>query len=290
MRTGPMLMIAATLLLTMMSGSVKMARIEMSTLDLVFWRGTVAVPLAFALAWRGGLRLGHRRMFAVRLSLGFGAMLCFFTALKGLPLADATLITKVQPMLIALLAPLVLGAGERTSWRLWGLLSLGLMGCVVLLAPKVAMGSYWGLWAFGAAVLSAGAHIALRGLKDESAGAVVFYLQVGVTVLSGACLFAFFDGPTWPSPAMWPWILSVGVLATLGQLLMTMAYARDTASVIATSRYVGPVWGIIGDVLFFDGWPTLTVWIGGALVVSSGLMLVFGVDKTDQEPIKAPPP
>ncbi len=279
MRTGPLLMIAATLVLTVMSGAVKVARLEMSTLDLVFWRGVVAIPLAWALAYRGGFRIVNVRMFGARLGFGLAAMLCFFTALKGLPLADTNLITKVQPVLIALLAPWVLGSGERSSWKLWGMLMLGLVGCTVLLAPNVAMGSFWGLWALAAAVLSAGAHIMLRGLKDEHSEAVVFWFQLGVMVLSGILLLFLEGNITVPPAHLWPWVIAVGSLATVGQLLMTHAYARDTASVIATSRFIGPLWGIIGDVLFFDGWPTMTVWLGGLLVVSSGVLVTLGIDK-----------
>ena len=65
MRTGPLLMIAATLVLTIMSGAVKVARVEMEVLDLVFWRGVIAVPLALAVARRGTLRIEHRRVFGI---------------------------------------------------------------------------------------------------------------------------------------------------------------------------------------------------------------------------------
>ena len=71
--------------------------------------------------------------------------------------------------------------------------------------------------------------------------------------------------------SIWPAVIAVGLLATAGQLLMTYAYARDTASNIAAVRFIGPVWGIAGDVLFFGGWPAVHVWAGGAIVVAAGL-------------------
>jgi S-adenosylmethionine uptake transporter len=279
-----MLMIAATLVLTIMSGAVKVARVEMSALDLVFWRGAIAVPAAWFMARSGGLVLAKRRVFGVRLVLGFMAMMCFFTALKGLPLADTNCITKVQPILIALLAPWFLGDKERAGIRLWVLMGVGAAGTAVLLAPDLAVGSVWGLWALGAAVLSAGAHLALRGLKDEPSAAVVFWFQVGVLCLSGACILLRGEGLSIPSASVWPAVIAVGLLATGGQLLMTHAYARDTASSIAAVRFIGPVWGIAGDVLFFGGWPSMHVWAGGALVVGAGLAATL------DRPAKATPP
>lgn len=284
MRTGPLLMIAATLVLTCMSGAVKIARVEMSALDLVFWRGVIAVPFAFLLARSGGLRIRQHKMFGARLGLGFIAMMCFFTALKGLPLADTNCITKIQPVLIALGAPMFLGSKERAGMRIWMLMGVGLVGTIILLAPDLAIGSVWGLWAVGAAVFSAGAHIALRGLKSEPSGAVVFWFQVGVMCLAGMWVLLRGEGLPLPSAQVWPAVIGVGVLATIGQLLMTHAYARDSASNIATVRFIGPIWGIAGDVLFFAGWPALHVWLGGALVVGAGLVATLKPQAT------APPP
>jgi len=260
-----------------MSGAVKIARVELDTLDLIFWRGVIAVPVAWMMTRTRTrtISIKNRKAFGYRLGLGFAAMICFFTALKGLPLADTNCITKVQPVLIALLAPAVLGSGERAGARLWVLMGIGALGTVVLLAPDLAAGSIWGLWALGAAVLSAGAHTALRALKDDSSAAVVFWFQAGVMILAGAWIFLRGDGLSVPSAGIWPAVLAVGLLATAGQLLMTYAYAKDTASSIAAVRFIGPVWGIAGDVLFFGGWPAMHVWIGGAIVVGAGLAVTL---------------
>jgi drug/metabolite transporter (DMT)-like permease len=282
MRTGPLLMIAATLVLTAMSGAVKIARVDMSTLDLVFWRGVVSVPAAWLMARSGGLQLHNRRAFGFRLGFGFLAMMCFFTALKGLPLADTNCITKIQPVLIGLLAPVVLGSGERSSLKLWLFMGVGATGTAVLLAPGLAVGSVWGLWALGAAVLSAAAHLALRALKDDASGAVVFWFQLGVMGLSGLWVLLRGEGLSLPPAHIWPAVVAVGLLATAGQLLMTHAYARDTATSIAAVRFVGPIWGVAGDVLFFGGWPAPHVWAGGALVVGAGIAVTLS-------PTKSPP-
>jgi len=189
------------------------------------------------------------------------------------------MITKLQPVLIALGAPLFLGRKERADPKLWGMLIVGLVGTSILVAPDVMTGSIWGLWALASSIFSAGAHIALRGLKDERSTTVVFWLQIAVFSLALALSLITKGGISLPPAHIWPALIGVGVFATGGQLLMTKAYAIDKASRVAAVRFVGPVWGVAGDVLFFGGWPALHVWIGGLIVVSAGLYVT--VQKTD---------
>jgi S-adenosylmethionine uptake transporter len=147
-----------------------------------------------------------------------------------------------------------------------------MLGTAILIAPNVSTGNVWGLWALASSVFSAGAHIALRALKDERSEAVVFWLQIAVFLLS-LILVIFTQGVvTVPSSRIWLALAGVGVFATAGQLLMTKAYALETAGRVAAVRFVGPIWGIALDVLFFTGWPESHVWVGGVVIVSAGLM------------------
>jgi drug/metabolite transporter (DMT)-like permease len=132
-------------------------------------------------------------------------------------------------------------------------------------------------------VFSAGAHIALRGLKAERSEAVVFWLQIAFFLIALGLVLSINGGVTVPSARIWPALVGVGLFAAAGQLLMTRAYALDTASRVATVRFVGPVWGILLDVLFFGGWPALHVWIGGAIVVSAGLAVTIKRQPKDEK-------
>ena len=124
-------------------------------------------------------------------------------------------------------------------------------------------------------VFSAGAHIALRGLKDEHSGVVVFWLQIAVFSMALVLLVATKGAVKLPAMHLWPALAGVGLFATAGQILMTKAYAADAASRVAAVRFIGPVWGVAGDVLFFGGWPQAHVWFGGILVVSAGLAVTM---------------
>ncbi len=286
MRRGPLYMIIAGLAFTVMVTLVKTVRDDLSPFEVVFWRGLVSIPLALAFACGTSLRLYNVGLFALRAVLGFIAMIGFFTAARGLLIADLSLISKLQPMVVAILAPLLLGIHERPSRLVWLLLGVGLAGCALLLAPDLAVGSPYGLWCLAGAVFSAGAHVAVRGLaRTNDPRVLVFHFQLAMMVLALlAIVITTHDLPPLPRPALWPAVLGIGVSATLGQLFMTHAYARDRAAVVAAASYSAPIWGVAADLVVFAAVPGWHVIIGGVLIVGSGMVLVFAKEAPPAEP------
>ncbi len=282
---GVVLMVAASLAFTAMVAFVRLARQELSTIEVMAVRGAVAAPLAWAMARPGGsLALVGRRVFAARAALGFAAMYCFYTAAKGLTLADMTLITRTQPILLALLAPWVLGRSERPSSRIWLLLGLGVIGTAILIAPELEVGTSWGLWAVLATVFSAGAHLAVRklGATDRPA-VVVFWFQV-VVAAGGFAILLGTIGVHRPDPSLWGWIVGAGVSSTAGQWLLTSAYRAEKAAVVGAASYSGPLWGLLGDAIFFATLPGPRELIGGAIIVAAGLWLLLAPDRSEAAP------
>ncbi|MCG8416505.1 MAG: DMT family transporter [Proteobacteria bacterium] len=270
-------MICAGLLLTVMITLVKTTRTELGTIEVVFWRGLISVPFTYLFAWRAGLRVHNVRLLVLRFALGFAAVVCLFTAAKGLWIADLSLLSQLQPLMIGFLAPLALGAEERPGRTVWILLVIGLIGCALIVAPDLAVGSIYGLLALIGAFLSAGAHVCLRGLaRTDDARTVVFYFHA---MLAGACfvIMAVDAGgvPELPPLRLVPHLVGIGVTATLGQLLITRAYVEDRASVVAAARYASPVWAVIIDLIAFGVVPGLYVVVGGILIVGAGMWLIF---------------
>ncbi len=273
---GPVLMILASLAFTTMVGFVKVARDELSPVEVICWRGVVSVPVTYFLA-KQGLRIKNKRLLLLRTCLGFAAMYCFFTAAKGLALGDLSIISRFQPIALALLAPLFLGSAERPGRLIWGVLATGIIGCALIIGPELSVGSTFGLIALLAALFSATAHLCVRRLGlTEHPVAIVFWFQMGTLVLAlavhAATTGAFLS---LPSSAMIGPLLGVGLTASIGQVLMTRAYQLDNAPRVAAASYSAPVFGMLGDVIFFSTIPSPYAWIGGALVVGAGLLLVF---------------
>ena len=279
--SGPMLMFLAQIAFTIMVVFVKISREELSTFEVAFWRSVIAVPLLMLMYRNISWQIRDKKLILFRVVLGFGALCSFFAAAKGLTIADLSLISKIQPILVAILAPILIGSTEKASRKLWGLIGLALVGCAILLAPSLEVGSKYGLFAVLAAIFSAQAHILLRRLRREHPGIIVLWFQCGTGVLSIlACLLTLGTVPI-PPKHLWLPLVGVGLTATLGQLLMTLAYKRAKAATVATASYVGPLVAVIADVVAFNVFPTWNVYVGGSIVVIAGLLLL----RTTQEKV-----
>ncbi|MEL7371642.1 MAG: DMT family transporter [Myxococcota bacterium] len=276
--SGPILMALATLSFCIMAAAVKVARQEMEALEIIAWRGAISIPLAFFFAWPSGFRLHRIDLLLMRAMLGFGAMFCFFTATKGLALADMSLITRLQPVIIAFIAPLALGANERTGPLIWLALVVGLAGCAILIGPGLAVGNRFGLWALVATVASAAAHTVVRALgRTENPRSVVFWFQLSnLPFAIAACLLIYGELPQVPQAHLIAPVVTCGLAATVGQLLMTRAYQQEQAAIVAAASYAGPIWSVLLDLFIFGLVPGWEVAAGGVLVVAAGYLLYRG--------------
>jgi drug/metabolite transporter (DMT)-like permease len=273
-------MVMAALAFALMVWCVKVARAELSAVEIIAWRTPAGLALAWVFLGRGrgsaaAFHVHNRRIMVLRCALGFGAMVSFFTAAKALSVADITLITRIQPIVVGMLAPLALGASERSSGRTWSLLLAGLAGCAILVGPDLSGGGTAGLWALLAVAFSSCAHVTLRALgATDRPGVIVFWFQLTVGVMAVIVMAAWHGSIHLPPAHLWPYLCGAGALATLAQWLMTRAYALERASIVSGASHVGPVWAIGVDLACFGVWPSATTLLGGGVVMAAVLALL----------------
>lgn len=287
MRRGPLYMVAAGLALSLMVWMVREVRTELSALEVIWWRALVGIPIALALVRPVGVRLHARRVFVLRVVFGMAAMICYYHAARGLLVADLSILSKLQPIVVAFLAPLVLGARERPGLFVWLLLLAGLSGCAILLAPDLEVGNTYGLWALAGALVSAAAHVTVRSLgSTDDPRILVLWFHVALLVVSGAVLLAGPGAPAaLPDTALLPWLLGIGVTGLAGQLLMTWAYKLDRAPVVAAASYSAPLFALSIDFLALGVPPGGDVLAGGGIVVAAGLVLILRQRSPDPETV-----
>ena len=154
---------------------------------------------------------------------------------------------------------------------------VGFAGVVMLLRPNFnpsqAFAGMLGLMSGMAAAFAYMQVVALSRI-GEPEQRVVFYFAVGSAVAGGVAML--FTGVS-PFPG-WPalWLIPIGILATGGQLFMTMAYASATTRratlVVANLQYSGIVFGALASIVVFSDHIPAIGWLGMALIVGSGIV------------------
>ena len=268
-------MLAAVACFSLMDAGMKQLSSSYATLQVTFLRGAASLP--FVLVWVLATA-GPRSLIPVRWGLhllrgllGMTMIGCFVFALRSLPLSTAYTIYFVAPLLIAALSVPLLG--ETVGPRRWVAIGIGLVGVLVVLRPGVdGFISVPGLMVLLAATAYAVAAITVSMLTrtDTPQSMVVWFLAL---LALGAGLLAI---PDW-QPLQWGHaglIAGMGLAGAAGQVALTRAFQLGEASLIAPLEYTGRVWVVGWDVLFWGVLPDGYTWLGGAIIVASGLYLL----------------
>jgi drug/metabolite transporter (DMT)-like permease len=247
------------------------------SLFLVVWAryaGQMLVVTPFA--WhRAGPGFWHTRRLGLQLfrsSMLLVATFCFFGALRYLPIAEASAITFLAPILIVLMSGPLLG--ERPSlWR-WTASITGFLGILILLRPGSSVFHPATLLLVVTAFCNALYQILTRKLLDERAHTTLFYSAlVGTVLLSLALPWEIADDRlTWRDGAL---LLLLGTFAGVGHWAIIGAFLRAPASLLTPFTYLQMVWAVGYGYLIFDQLPDQWSGIGMSVIVASGLLLAL---------------
>ena len=268
---GIILMLFASACFATMSAMLKGIGPAIPLTQLVFLRCIIAVPILVGyIAFQGRpFAVRAKKLLLVRTILGLTAMHGYFYALTHMPLADCIFIGRTNPLLLALLAPLVLG--ETAPRSAWLAIFTGIIGVALIMKPAMAWPT--AAWvALGASAFGAAAHLSVRRLNRTDHPLVIVF---NFTLLT-ALLTAFKALPDFTPMNRQQWLLIIGVavFASLGQLFMTAAYARDRAPAVAAASYSSVVLSIVYGYLFWNEVPQPLAWWGGGLIIIGGLLLL----------------
>jgi drug/metabolite transporter (DMT)-like permease len=266
-------MLASAALFAAMGAGVKLAARELPNAMVVFFRNGVGLAVLLPLLLRKGLRGLHTRDVPghiVRGLSGLASMYCFFYAIAHLRLADAVLLNQSVPLFIPLVGSLWLG--ERFPARLWGVIGLGFAGILLILKPGTGLFTPVSLVGVASAVLAAVAQVGIRRLtRTEPVTRIVFYFGlIGSVVSAVPAALAWRD----PSPALWGVLLTMGALATAGQLALTRAYGHAPAAQVGPFIYVGPVFAGLLDWWIWETLPDALFVAGAVMVVAAATLML----------------
>lgn len=226
------------------------------------WR--VAVKYRGTMLWRG-VMLG---------TVG----LTFMQALHTMPLAEATAIYFLSPLIIIALSPWLLG--EQVHRRQVIAVVAGFAGMLLIVRPGGALP----LAGTVLMLMAAGAYAMLQIITRRLAGKVSMEQQFAwtaaictvMTVLS----LPSADHLTMPGAGDLARMVLVGLLSGLGQYLLIEAFQKVSASSLAPFNYFHLLLAVVFSVLVFGQRPDALALLGITVIACAGLALTLPVFRT----------
>jgi S-adenosylmethionine uptake transporter len=215
------------------------------------------------------------RLHAWRSLFVAGVAVTIFWALARLPMAEAVALAFIASLLALYMAAIFLG--ERIGHRSIAASLLGLAGVAAIVAGKLERGEHdpGALWAVGAVFLSAILYaynlvLARRQAKMAGPSEIAFFQNLFVALILALGAPWFLAVP--PTATAMP-IVGAAVLATVSLLLLSWAYARAQAQILATSEYTGFLWAAVFGWSVYAEPVTLSTLAGAALIVAACLIV-----------------
>lgn len=275
---GSLFVILGEVFFTTMGMIIKTLGENMPSYQLVFYRNVFAVIMLAPFLFRQ--RLTHVKtkrigMHLIRSVSGLLAMYCFFYALANIELANAMLLKLTGPIFIPIIA--ILWIHEKVTFKTYFGIALGFLGVIVFLNPsaEIQFASIIGL--IGGA-LAAGAKVAIRRMSDtEPTARIVFYFALFGALFSGVPMLT---GDIYtPNAYEWMLLISLGLVGTIGQFFLTKAYHMAPASQVGPFTYSSLIWASLAGWLFWNEWPETNTFIGAALIITAGLVILYSKKK-----------
>lgn len=250
-----------------------------SPFQIVFFSVLFGFPMVTLLLMRdaraGTLRPVHPMWTALRTGAVVITAATAFYAFSVLPLAQVYAILFAAPLLITLMAIPMLG--ERVGLRRGLAVIVGLGGVIIVLQPTATEFGLGHLAALVAAVCGGFGSVIVRkiGQEERPVVLILYPMMANVVVMGAAMPFVYEPMPGRDLAAL----AVIAAFALIGTLLLILAYRLAPAAQVAPMQYSQIVWAsAYGAIFFGEGLEWATV-IGTAVIVASGLYIVFREDR-----------
>ncbi|MCB1431709.1 MAG: DMT family transporter [Alphaproteobacteria bacterium] len=195
----------------------------------------------------------------------------FNAGIRTIPLATATTIMFLSPILVTLLSiPLL---GEKVRLRRWIGMLIGFTGAVIVVRPwQEGLGGLGlgVLFLLAAAFLNANYQIITRKVRLDDPLTSLLYTAAAGAIVTSLMVPWFW---TWPDVTGWLMFALCGLAGGLGHLFLIRAFRAAPASVVAPFSYSSLVWATLYGFVVWGDWPDMWTWAGAALIIGSGLYI-----------------
>jgi drug/metabolite transporter (DMT)-like permease len=281
-RIGIALLSAGTLSFSLLDSTVKWLLHSLPFMELVWMRFASQVVISGAMLLpQEGAALFHLRNWRLQLlrALILGTMTMFnFWSIQYLQLTETASILFSSPLIVAAISHFWLK--ETLGRRQWLAIAAGFIGILIVVRPSsnVVHPAIF-LMVLNAFMFALFGLITRHLSRTEHPGAMQLYSALGATLMFTPWAFSEF---VWPS-GLWHWVLllSTGLWGSVGHYLWARAHQYAPSAVLAPFGYQQLLYMALWGWLLFGDVPPAAVFLGGGIIVASGLYLLWDQAHSD---------
>jgi drug/metabolite transporter (DMT)-like permease len=249
----------------------KYLAITLPALQITWLRyGTFAAIMLTTVFFMGGFRKMRTRRPGLQVLRAVAvtvSSILFVSALRDLPMADATATSFVSPLFVTALSIPILG--ELVGWRRWTATAVGLVGVLIVVRPGGEGFHVASLFVLASAFFWAFALIVTRMMSrtETPVTTLAYSATLGFLMLSVLVVF------NWQAVDLQTVLIGIfiGCISTIGHWFLILAFRHADASLLAPFAYAQLIWASLFGYLVFQAVPDLWTYVGAAIIIASGL-------------------
>ena len=276
-------MCCAVALFACLDTTAKYLNTQMDSLQVAWARYASAFLLTFIVfnPWTKPhlLRTAKLRLQITRSLLLAASTVGNFLALRFMQLDEVLSVIFTFPFIVAIVSGPLLD--EWIGWRRWCAIGFGFAGVLLILRPGTGGMQPAALFSLAATICYGFYAVITRicARTDSNETSLFYGNMIGAVVMLPVLPFV------WTAPAdalIAAMMLGTGVLGALGHYCLISGHKLAPASVLSPFIYTQLIWVTIFGYLVFDHVPTAWTMGGAAMVVGSGLYLLYRERKVGQ--------
>ena len=270
---GALILMIAAFGFALMAALIKLAGSRLPVTQILFVRqiGMVIMLLPVLVThFPDVVRTQRFDLQLTRVLFALIAMLCGFTAIIHMPLAEATALGFAKSFFVTIFAVIVLK--ETVGVYRWSAVAIGFIGVLIMLRPGTDSFSIYGLMAVIGAASAGFVMVIIRLLsRSDSPNTILMFQAVGVAIVMIVPAILNWVPPT---PREWAILAAIGFVSFFAQKANIYAFKFGEASMLASLDYLRLIYATLFGWLLFSQLPGVATWVGAGIIVLASIYTV----------------
>jgi drug/metabolite transporter (DMT)-like permease len=240
---------------------------EIHIFEIAFFRCALVIFVLAPIIFQQGKKIFKTKQPKVqflRITTNSVAMLCFFYGISTTPLAQLTTLGFTVPIFATILA--VIFMKEKIRLRRTTALIVGFIGTIIVMRPDISIELGALLIIFSSFLWSICLIFIKKLTETDSAVTISLYFGIGMIPATFALALPVLEMIDLRQFII---LIFIAVTGTLAQTIMNSALEKGELALLLPFDFLRLIWSVLIGYALFSEEPTITLWLGGFLIIGS---------------------